>query len=138
MTLDEDDCWARLARSRHGVLATVHPGRGVDTVPVVFAVIGRDVLVPVDTVKAKSRPGRPLQRLANLERDPRCSLLVDHYDGDWAQLWWVRVHARGTFRSPAAADLDTLAKRFPQYRSPGTVVGVVVLAVTGISGWRAR
>ena len=40
VTLDTEECWTRLTESTHGVLATLHPERGVDAVPVVFAVTG--------------------------------------------------------------------------------------------------
>lgn len=148
MTLDEERCWARLAAARHGVLGTVHPRRGVDTVPVVFAllpaapsaldagVVRPRVVIPVDTVKPK-RSGR-LQRVRNLEADARCVLLVDHYDDDdWSRLWWVRLHARAT---PTSVDEDIvapLADRYPQYREPGSVAGALILEPTEVSGWSA-
>ena len=138
MTLDEERCWARLATARHGVLGTVHPRRGVDVVPVVFALLPAvppRVVIPIDTVKPK-RSGR-LQRLRNLEADARCVLLVDHYDDDWSGLWWVRVHARAT---PARVDDDIVARladRYPQYREPGSVVGALILQPTEVSGWSA-
>ena len=43
----------------------------------------------------KAKSGGRLQRLVNLEADARCVLLVDHYDDDWSQLWWVRVARAG-------------------------------------------
>lgn len=136
MRLDEQRCWDRLADGpRHGVLATVHPERGVDAVPVVFALDGNQVLVPVDTVKAKS--GRRLQRLVNLERDPRCVLLVDHHDDDWSRLWWVRVHAEAAEVVPTAAHLAALAAAHPPYRAEGSVVVVLALTPTEVTGWAA-
>lgn len=136
MRLDEQRCWARLADGpRHGVLATVHAERGVDAVPVVFAVHGREVLVPVDAVKAKS--GRRLQRLANLEHDPRCALLVDHYDDDWSQLWWVRLHGRATEVPPTTGQRAALAAAHPPYRDPGSITTTVVLRPTELTGWAA-
>jgi PPOX class probable F420-dependent enzyme len=137
MTLSEEECWARLAGARHGVLATVHALRGVDAVPVVFAVTspGR-IVIPVDAVKAK-RSAR-LQRLVNIERDPRCVLLVDEYRDDWSQLWWVRVHARAQWSAAASGELRAaLAERYPQYRPSGTVLGVLTLEAPSVSGWRA-
>ena len=147
MTLDEEQCWARLATARHGVLGTVHRRRGVDAVPVVFAVLpagprapgggaGRPYLViPVDTVKAK-RSAR-LQRLVNIEADARCVLLVDHYDDDWSRLWWVRVHGRGTSTTLDGGAAARLAERYPQYREPGSVIGGLILEPSEVSGWCA-
>jgi PPOX class probable F420-dependent enzyme len=138
MTLDPEECWARLAEARHGVLATVHPSRGVDAVPVVFAVVdsrGRRLVIPVDTVKPKRT--RHLQRLANIGGDPRVVLLVDRYQEDWSALWWVRVHALASSSEPTDEAMAQLAARYPQYRQPGAVVAIMTLEPTEVAGWRA-
>jgi len=133
VTLDEDECWSRLARSRHGVLATLHPVRGVDAVPVVYAISGRRILVPVDTVKAKQ--STRLARLANIHLDGRCVFLVDHYQDDWSRLWWVRIHAHAV-ESPATDEfVDLLTERYPQYREAGAIASVVRLTPSKVSGW---
>ena len=139
MRIDADASWERLGPHGHGVLGTVHPDRGVDAVPVVFVVADGQLVVPIDTVKAKS--GGRLQRLRNLEADDRCVLLVDHYDDDWSQLWWVRVHARGAEvadTEPAAESHRTaLARAFPAYATDGAVTSVIVLTVDEVTGWAA-
>jgi PPOX class probable F420-dependent enzyme len=134
--LDDDACWERLRRARHGVLSTVHPARGVDAVPVVFVAEGRQLLLPIDTVKAKS--GARLQRLRNIDADARATLLVDHYDDDWAQLWWVRAQGLAHHAPPTSHQLDQLAARFPAYATRGSVTSVVVLAVDEVAGWTAE
>src|SRR5688500_8400451 len=117
MRLAEDDARARLAAHDHGVLCTVHAERGVDAVPVVYAVDADGYLgVPVDRVKPKAA-GR-LQRERNLEADPRATLLVEHWDpADWSRLWWVRAELRSETDTAREAALATrLADRYPQYR----------------------
>ena len=131
MRLSRDEAWSLLRASDHGVLATVHAERGVDAVPVVFAVDGERVLLPVDTVKAKSTTR--LQRLVNLEHDPRCVLLVDHYDEDWSTLWWVRVHGKATVVDGA----DEALAQFVPYRERGSVAATIVLQPGVVTGWRA-
>jgi PPOX class probable F420-dependent enzyme len=138
--LDQKECWVRVEDARHGVLATLHPDRGVDAVPVVYAVTEGRIVVPVDTVKPK-RHFR-LGRLANLARDRRCVLLVEHYTDDWSQLWWVRIHATASvpvssLSGPAPSWLRALATRYPQYRSPGTIAAAVVLRPIAVTGWAA-
>jgi PPOX class probable F420-dependent enzyme len=133
--LDEATCWERLETSDHGVLGTVHPQRGVDLVPVVFVVWRQHLVVPIDAVKAKS--GARLQRLVNVEHDPRCSLLVEHYADDWQQLWWVRVHARAAEAEPTPELLELLAARHEPYRAPGSVTGLLVLEPDAVQGWSA-
>lgn len=139
MRLTEDEARRRLAAHDHGVLSTVHPVRGVDAVPVVYAMDGEGFLgVPVDRVKPKA--SFRLQRERNLEHDPRAALLVEHWDRhDWSQLWWVRAGLRHEptadthLRDALAAQL---AERFPQYHDQ-PFARVLVLRVVTLSGWAA-
>lgn len=128
--------WQRLRGARHGVLGTLHPGRGPDLVPVVFAVDGDSrIFVPVDRVKAK-RTAR-LRRLANIDHDPRCSLLVEHWSDDWTELWWVRASGTGRVIDTAGAWHQLLAVRYPQYRDPDTLNGGIEIDVESVTGWEA-
>jgi PPOX class probable F420-dependent enzyme len=136
VTLDLEECWTRLEESTHGVLATVHPHRGVDAVPVVFAVARGLIAIPVDTVKPKRH--LRLTRLENLRRDSRCVLLVDRYADDWSELWWVRVHATAEIAPSPVEWVEALAERFAPYRQAGAVAGVVVLRPVAVTGWAAR
>jgi PPOX class probable F420-dependent enzyme len=121
--------------ARHGSLGTVHDDRGVDLVPVVFVVHDERVVIPIDTVKPKAGP--QLQRLRNLLVDARAALLVDHYDEDWATLWWVRVHGRAQEHPPTDAQLAALARAFRPYRDPATIPAVIVLEPREVTGWAA-
>jgi PPOX class probable F420-dependent enzyme len=138
MRLTEEDARARLAAHDHGVLCTVHPARGVDAVPVVYAVDEDGYVgVPVDRVKPKA--SLRLQRERNLERDPRATLLIEHWErGDWSRLWWVRVELEWQADGPArAASLAArLAGRYPQYRDE-PFARVLVLRVVAVAGWAA-
>lgn len=136
--MNDAECWRRLEHARSGVLSTVHRDRGVDAVPVVFAVVGRTVAVPIDRVKAKR--STDLQRVRNVEHDPRCVLLVDNYDDDWSRLWWVRLHATGGLvegDAEAASATAALAGRYPAYRDPDAIAAVLRLTPTRITGWHA-
>ena len=63
-----------------GRLATIDPDGSPNVVPFVFALIGDTLYTTVD---AKPKRTTKLQRLANIERDPRVTVLADHYDEDW-------------------------------------------------------
>jgi PPOX class probable F420-dependent enzyme len=138
MRLGADEARARLAAHDHGVLSTVHAERGVDAVPVVYAVDDDGYVgVPVDRVKPKA--SSRLQRERNLEADPRATLLVEHWErDDWSQLWWVRAELRfqddATDREAALA--ARLAERYAQYRDQ-PFERVLVLRVVGVTGWAA-
>jgi PPOX class probable F420-dependent enzyme len=98
-------------------------------------------VLPVDTVKAKR--SQKLGRLANLDHDPRCVLLVEHYEEDWSRLWWVRVHAQASpgLVSPGSALFESwvsvLADRYPAYQRPGSIGSVLALDPTAWYGWRS-
>ena len=137
MKLAEDDARARLSAHDHGVLCTVHTERGVDAVPVVYAVDDDGYLgVPIDRVKPKAA-GR-LQRERNLEADPRATLLVEHWDpDDWSRLWWVRAELRSLTDADTAREAALaarLADRYPQYRGQ-PFDRVLVLRIVGVTGW---
>jgi PPOX class probable F420-dependent enzyme len=138
MRMDRNEAWSRVEAAHHGVLATRHQVRGVDLVPVVFVMSGdRQIFVPIDTVKQKTTTR--LQRLDNLAYDPRCSLLVEHYDADWTRLWWVRISGTGTEAAPdtVADNLPRLADRYPQYAEPGSIGAGIIITPTTILGWQA-
>lgn len=129
----------RLVGGDHGVLSTLHPVRGVDAVPVVYALSPDGFVgIPVDRVKPKS--STRLQRVRNLEHDPRATLLVDHWDADdWTQLWWVRAALLWDADPPAEVEealAALLADKYPQY-ADRPFERVLVFSVTGVSGWSA-
>lgn len=126
----------RFADARVARLATASPGGQPHLVPIVFAVDGDALYTAVDD---KPKTTRALRRLANLAGNPQVAVLVDHYDDDWTQLWWVRADgaARVIDGDEAEAALDRLAARYPPYgeRRPGGPV--IAVAVTRWSGWLA-
>jgi PPOX class probable F420-dependent enzyme len=140
MKLAEEEARARLAAHDHAVLCTVHAARGVDAVPVVFAVDEDGFVgVPVDRVKPKA--SARLQRERNLEADPRATLLVEHWDrDDWSRLWWVRAELRWVAEPPPGRVEDfaaRLAARYAQYRDQ-PFTRVLMLRILGVTGWAAR
>jgi hypothetical protein len=152
MRLADHEARARLEAHDHAILCTVHAERGVDAVPVAYAVDDDGFVgVPVDRVKPKA--SLRLQRERNLEADPRATLIAEHWDrGDWSRLWWVRAELRwqgGTTAGPAAlADRTAaladraaslaalLAERYPQYQDQ-PFARVLVLRIVGVTGWAA-
>ena len=86
--MTDDDARRRFASARVARLATVTAGNDPHLVPICFAVQGDTIYSAVD---AKPKTTRDLKRLRNIEANPRVTLLVDHYEDDWEQVWWVRV-----------------------------------------------
>jgi len=132
----DEDARARFAAARVARLATVRPDGRPHLVPIVFVVSGDVVWSAVDD---KPKSTRALQRLANIEANPSVALLVDHYDDDWTQLWWVRAEGRAEVVELAAAGtaeaLDSLARKYPQYAAHRPAGPFVRVSVTRWSGW---
>jgi len=129
----------RVVEARVGLLATVTPEGAPHVVPCCYAIDGDTVYSAVDG-KPKSTP--QLQRLDNIRRHPATSLLVDHYDDDWATLWWIRLD--GTARVLEAGDstehahaIDLLAEKYEQYRDMRPTDAVVALDVRVWRAWAA-
>jgi hypothetical protein len=138
MRLDEVEARARLAVHDHGVLCTMHPERGVDAVPAVYAVTADGhVGIPIDQVKPKA--SLQLQREHNLAADPRATLLIDQWDAtDWTQLWWVRAQLEWCVEQHARSDelADLLVAKYAQY-ADRPFANMLVMRIVGLQGWAA-
>ncbi len=124
-------------QGRLGHLATITPAGFPHVVPVVFTVVGGRVVTPIDW---KPKTGKTLQRIANLEANPAVSLVVDHYEEDWAKLWWVRMdgsatlHHEGARRDEAIAALES---KYQQYRDRPLDGPVILIDVDRVTFWPA-
>jgi PPOX class probable F420-dependent enzyme len=117
---------ARVAR-----LATVDPQGRPHVVPICFVIDGDTLYTAVDE---KPKRTRRLQRLRNIETNPRVEVLVDHYEEDWSRLWWVRL--RGTARivdDRRAGEL--LAAKYPQYGERPPAGPVIAVTIEERSEW---
>lgn len=135
--LDRGEALNRASAADHAVLATLGPSRGADLVPVCFAILGESLAIPIDTVKPKRSTA--LARIRNLDRDPRATLLAEHWDPiDWSRLWWVRLSLRRSAESVGTvAGLERLLQdRYPQYRD-APFSEVVTFRIEGVTGWSA-
>lgn len=128
---------ARFAGSPVAALATADATGAPHVVPVVFAVHGDVVYTAVD---AKRKTTRRLRRLANIATNPRVSLLVDHYDDDWTQLWWVRADGVATIHHSGeqmATGYALLRGKYVQYERLALDGPVVTVDVDHWSSWHA-
>ena len=134
--------WQRVAVTEAPVarLATTRPDGRPHVVPVTFALLaGAYADTLVTAVDAKPKRTTDLQRLRNVAANPAVSLLVDHYDGDWTRLWWVRLDgtARVVVEGPERGDLlEHLVAKYEQYRDLPPEGPVVVIEVSTVVSWR--
>lgn len=125
----------RFAAAPVARLATVTAEGRPHLVPVVFAVDDEVIYTAID---AKPKSTQLLRRLANIEANPRVSLLVDHYAADWSQLWWVRadgiaaVHHGGV---EMATGYALLRQKYPQYERLALDGPVVTIEVRQWASW---
>ncbi|MET0144686.1 MAG: TIGR03668 family PPOX class F420-dependent oxidoreductase [Ilumatobacteraceae bacterium] len=118
MTATDPPPWVleALASARVARLGTVGRDGAVRMVPICFAVVDGWVVSAVD--HKPKRTGQ-LARLDDIADRGQATVLVDHYDEDWTQLWWVRVRGRAEVLAPdaaATAAVDALVAKHEQYR----------------------
>jgi PPOX class probable F420-dependent enzyme len=122
----------RFATGRVARLATVGP----HLVPVTFAVDGDSIFTAVDH---KPKRTTALKRLANIERDPHVSLLVDEYSEDWSALWWARADGTAVVHQDGhARAVELLRERYEQYVAQPPAGPVIEVSVARWSGWSPR
>jgi PPOX class probable F420-dependent enzyme len=136
----EFDPKARFAECPVARLATITPDGKPHLVPVVFA-LERDVADVIYTaVDAKPKTTQRLRRLANIEKNPQASLLVDHYADDWTRLWWVRADGVATIHRDDQrmhTGYRLLRAKYPQYQSVPLTGPVIAITVRRWSSWHA-
>ena len=85
--------------------------------PITFALTGSTLVTAVDH---KAKQTRKLRRLDNIAREPRVTVLIDHYDDDWASLWWVRLRGIALVMTEGprfAGAIAQLVAKYPQHYS---------------------
>lgn len=135
MRVDETTCRELLGSARVARLGTASRDGRPHLVPVTFALIGDRLVTAIDR---KPKSTSRLRRLRNIDANPRACVLVDHYDDDWRQLWWVRVDGLAAVlegpddREEAVA---ALSGKYPQYRDDPPVGPVIVVEIAVWTGW---
>ena len=125
----------RLTAARVARLATTDPDGRPHLVPIVFALSGDTLYSAVDR---KPKRSTVLRRIENARVRPDVTVLVDHYDEDWGQLWWIRL--RGLARVLDEGDerqraLALLQEKYPQYRAEPPDGAVLAVDVTEVRDW---
>ena len=118
-TGSERDVETRLREARVARLATRDTRGRPHVIPVCYAYDGKAFYTPVDR-KPKSKAGGELARVRNIRANPGVALLVDHYEEDWAGLWYILVRGQGEILSSGEEReraVELLRKKYPQYAS---------------------
>jgi len=128
---DLNDLLARAAGQRVARLATIGPDGRPHLVPIVFAFWNDNMVTAIDDKPKRTR--RPT-RVLNIERDPRVTVLVDHYEDDWNRLWWVRIDGTARILGESAEAAALLISKYPQYRNH-RLDPVVLITPSAVTGW---
>ncbi len=147
MKLSETDARSRLAQARVARLATVDGSGHPHLVPVTFALdsAGSDGSTGAHTadriyiaIDHKPKTTTNLKRLRNIAENSSVSLLADHYEDDWARLWWARVDGVASVHVDGPAlgyAIDLLAAKYPQYQEHRPGGALIVIKASRWVGW---
>jgi PPOX class probable F420-dependent enzyme len=110
---------AKLEEARVARLATLDAGLRPHIVPVCFAYDGKVFYTAIDQKPKRVAPER-LTRLRNILAVPQVALLIDQYDEDWTQLWYVLIRGKAKLipmsgHKERAWALRNLRAKYPQY-----------------------
>jgi len=133
--MELDAMRARVVEARVARLATIDPEGRLHLVPVCFVLDGNAVYSAVDQ---KPKRSQELQRVKNVRANPAVALIVDHYDEDWTQLWWVRLRGEATVLAAGAEReraLALLADKYEQYRADPPRGDVLAVHVEEWRSW---
>lgn len=128
----------RVATSAVARLATIGPDGRPHLVPIVYALEGDTLYSAVD---AKPKRSRTLRRIENARRNPDVAVLVDHYEDDWAGLWWVRLRGRARVLEAgeeAERAIALLSAKYEQYRDSPPGFPVLAIDIDEWRSWVAR
>ena len=110
---------AKVERVRVARLATVDARLRPHIVPVCFAYDGKVFYTAIDQKPKRVTPER-LTRLRNILAVPQVALLIDQYDEDWTQLWYILIRGKAKLlpmreHKERAWALLKLRAKYPQY-----------------------
>jgi len=107
-----------LTSARVGHLATADENARPHVIPVCFATDGRSIYSVLDQ-KPKRTALTGLRRVKNILANPQATLLVDHYEEDWGNLWYLMVSGRAELVMDGQEQTDAvvlLRNKYQQYQ----------------------
>ncbi|MFQ5657434.1 MAG: TIGR03668 family PPOX class F420-dependent oxidoreductase [Candidatus Methylomirabilales bacterium] len=110
---------AKLQESRVGRLATVDEKARPHSIPICYVFDG-DVFYTAIDAKPKRVQDQRLARVRNIQANPQVALLIDEYDEDWSQLWYILVRGIATVLGTNEENqkaMGLLKEKYPNYRT---------------------
>ena len=130
-----------LRKARIARLATSGDKNRPHVIPICFAYDGKVFYTAVDRKPKRVAPER-LVRLRNIRAVPRVSLLIDEYDEDWTELWYILIRGKAQLIPKPAQEEHTWAIRklkakYPQYARGMLADDALIIRITPerITSW---
>ncbi len=122
-----------------GRLSTVDADGIPHVVPVCYVAESASIYSPIDE-KPKNSSINELGRVRNIQQTGRATLLVDHYEEDWANLFWVQVRGTASIKRPEEAHhgeiISQLKDKYSQYKNQSLQDRpLIVLSVSTVVKW---
>ena len=110
---------ARVEEARVARLATLDAESRPHIVPICFAYHDKLFYSAVDR-KPKHVPAEKLARLRHIRRSPQVAMLIDKYEEDWTQLWYILIRGkvkliRDSAQKERGEAIRRLRAKYPQY-----------------------
>jgi PPOX class probable F420-dependent enzyme len=124
----------KLELARVGRLATVDAQGVPHIVPVCFVYQNWVFYTAID-LKPKRVEASRLARLKHMQASPQVALLVDKYDDDWSQLWYVLARGKAKLvpdsaKRERAAAIRRLRAKYPQYAAGMLADNAILIRIT--------
>ena len=107
-------------------------------IPVCFSTDGRYIYSVLDQ-KPKRTALTRLRRVKNILANPQATLLVDHYEEDWGNLWYIMVSGRADLVMEGQEQTIAVAllrEKYRQYREMDiTLNPVIKITPENIVSW---
>jgi PPOX class probable F420-dependent enzyme len=131
---------AVIQQHRIGHLATVDTQGIPHIVPVCFVYDGTALYSAIDH-KPKRATGYAMKRIQNILHQPQVAFLVDHYDEDWPQLYYVLMRGLasiledGPERQQALVMLEQKYRQYQERQLAHSAGLVIKILPTSIRRW---
>jgi PPOX class probable F420-dependent enzyme len=109
----------KLRQARVARFATLDAQGRPHIVPICFAYVANVLYTAIDQKPKRVSPER-LARVRNISAVPHVALLIDEYDEDWTQLWYILLRGKAKLiprsaHKEHARALGKLRAKYPQY-----------------------
>lgn len=125
---------AKVADARVARLATFDAKHGPHIVPVCFTFDGKFFYTAIDQKPKRVVPER-LARLRNIRAVPQVGLLIDEYDEDWTQLWYILIRGNAKLiptseQKERALAIRKLRAKYTQYAGNMLADDALIIRIT--------